>query len=92
MLYLSRSLLQPSVSKILYNKEDYNSNELEELRRKHTTYRQQLEELLEEHCRNPFVAVFVALKAVRDDTAASSSGPGSAAAASALRILLTIMV
>ena len=31
-----------------YNKDDYNSNELEELRIEHETYRKQLEELLEE--------------------------------------------
>ena len=44
-----------------YNKEDYNSNELEGLRRKQTNYRKQLEELLEEHHRDLFVAVLVAL-------------------------------
>ena len=42
-----------------YNNDD-NSNELEELRRKQTAYRRQLEKLLEENCRSLVVAVLVA--------------------------------
>ena len=47
-----------------YNKDDYNSNELEELRRKQQNYRndsKSCSKSLQEHCRNLFVAALVAL-------------------------------
>ena len=53
---------------ILLQRDDYNSNELEELRRKHNhtgNDSKSCSKSLEEHCRHLFVAVLVALAETR---------------------------
>ena len=57
-----------------YNEDGYNSNELEELRRKQQQSRTQLEELLEERCRSLLVAALVTLKPVAHVAACHFAG------------------
>ena len=75
-----------------YNADDYNSNELEELRRKHQHYRKQLEDLLEEHCRNLSVAVLVALTSVPCAAADPQSAATQAATAARAPRLCNVML